>query len=170
MSTYSIIAIIEGFELENTFQNAYLDEQDYVSVVGETFGVMTIDVSIQSPSPVEAIRQLRHDLKTINVSILRVDPDLVNTSEIARRLDVSRETVRLWSLGRRRAGFPSPYSDVGDSQIWRWAHVWEWAVGQHLPIDGDERPLPADCVDMINGDLAGERHTRSATHREGAVA
>src|SRR5699024_10527013 len=97
------IAVIEGFDLESSVQNAHLDALSYVTVVGETFGVMTIDASVQGSTATEAVRQLTQDLDAINVTVVRIDPDLVSTSEIARRLNVSRETVRLWSLGRRRA-------------------------------------------------------------------
>ncbi|WP_166980768.1 hypothetical protein [Paramicrobacterium fandaimingii] len=170
MNTFMITAVIEGFDLGSAEQSAHLDGLGYAAVVGSTSHVMTVDASINSESPIDAFHHLAADMNTIGVHILRIDPDLVNVSEIALRLDVNRETVRLWARGRRRGGFPPHFSDVGDSQIWRWVEVYEWAASHLLAVDDEERPLPADVVDMLNGDLAHERSGRSVSARDNILA
>jgi len=62
----------------------------------------------------------------LGISVDHVEPgDLVNASEIGRRLSFSREYVRLLIAGKRGKGaFPIPISGVvGSLTLWSWAEV-----------------------------------------------
>ena len=64
-----------------------------------------------------------------NVRIVGIEPsEFVTTSEIAGRVNVSREAVRLYSQGRRGpGGFPAPFFIIGPKMlVWRWSEVSKW--------------------------------------------
>jgi hypothetical protein len=51
-------------------------------------------------------------------------PDIVDMEEVARRLGVKKETVRMW---RYRQLVPEPEWVFGDQPVWRWATIRKWA-------------------------------------------
>lgn len=161
MEIYSVVAVVENFDLDNQTQLVGLDCLSYPAVVARTGGVVSADAEVTADSPVTALTQLASDLRQIDVSIVRFDMDLVSVSEIAMRLDVSRETTRLWSQGKRRAGFPPAFSAAGETLLWRWSDVYAWGVAQGLEVD-ELIPIPADVVDAYNGALAQLRATRDS--------
>lgn len=96
----------------------------------------------------------------IDAVVLRIEPDdLVSSAEIARRADVSREAVRLWTTGKRRAKFPLSRARVGKSDVWSWREVARWLC--------EYGEIPAETVaeaDVIAGlNLALELHRSRAT-------
>jgi hypothetical protein len=71
---------------------------------------------------------------------------LVSVADIAARVCISPEAVRMWAGGRRRTmgdPFPQPFDEVGQgktqtTRIWSWPEVLAWLRGQeHL---GDPEP------------------------------
>lgn len=50
--------------------------------------------------------------------------DLVSQPDIAERLGVTTNTVHVW---RQRYEFPTPEWTVGQSPLWRWEIIEEWA-------------------------------------------
>ncbi|MDR1427900.1 MAG: hypothetical protein LBJ08_09135 [Bifidobacteriaceae bacterium] len=91
------------------------------------------------------------------VKVERIDPDLVNTPEIAVRLGVKRETVRKWAVGERRAEerFPAHYSICGTQKLWLWPDIHARAkCTERLPKD-EPTPLEAAFVAWFNGRAAG---------------
>lgn len=160
MNTYSLTAVVEGFDLDSEEQNATLENLGYPAVVGRSGGITTVDADITAPSAVDAFQQLASDLRGLGSDLVRVELPLVNISDIAERLDVSRETARLWSSGERRSDFPSHYQNIGNSRVWSWAEVIAWAGGQGIPVE-EYPPLSVEETLAINGALA---HTRNARH------
>jgi len=89
------------------------------------------------------------------IKVVRVEPgDLVNASEIARRIQCTREYIRLLAQGKRGAGeFPTPHSGItGKTLVWSWAEVVRWLF-EHNVIK--ERALldAAEVVRDINDAL-----------------
>lgn len=86
-----------------------------------------------------------------------VDPELVNTSDIAARVGLSREAVRKWAA-RNDRGFPPPFGTTGvdkkTQKIWRWYEVSEWLINV-LGIDLDEHLPTVAEVARIDACLAG---------------
>ncbi|HWV49292.1 MAG TPA: hypothetical protein VN035_07535 [Microbacterium sp.] len=156
MESYALCVVVNGFDLDDEFQNAGLECLSYAAVVSRTGGVTRVDADVPALSALDALMQLINDLRTINVTVVRIDPDLVDVPEIAERLDVSRETARLWTTGARRAGFPANYSIVGSTRLWFWADVHEWAIRSGL--DAGDAPLESNAVEALNGAMA---HIRS---------
>lgn len=161
MESYALCVVVKGFDLDDEFQNAGLECLSYDAIVSRTGGVTRIDADIQAPSDIDALMQLISDLRSINVTVVRIDPDLVDVPEIAERLDVSRETARLWTTGARRSGFPDHYAIAGSTRLWFWADVHEWAA-RNREVSSDE-PLASNAVEALNGAMA---HLR-AKHIDG---
>ena len=86
---------------------------------------------------------------------------LVNSAEIGRRLNVSRERVRQWTANPNLR-FPEPAGQRGRSRTWDWAVVAEWAE-RHSTA----RSVIAYAERRRAGELAsaGPRSGRQAGHR-----
>ena len=158
MEIYSVVAVVENFDLDDEAQLAGLDCLSYPALAGRTGGVTTIDGEVAADSPISALTQFMSDLRQAGVSVKRFDLDMVSVSEIALRLDVSRETVRLWTQGKRRSGFPEAFTVAGETTLWRWSDVHPWVMTQGIQVD-DLLPIPGDIVDPYNGALAQVRAT-----------
>jgi len=161
MTEYSISATALGLDLDDEFQNAGLECLNYPVLVASSGGVVTVDADIVAPSPIDAFLQLTKDLRSVNVTVNRIDPGLVGLSDIADNLDVARETVRLWAAGKRRSNFPPHFSMIGNSRVWFWSDVDEWARAQGLLDEDEPTPVPSDVIEALNGALA---HVRASTH------
>jgi hypothetical protein len=79
-----------------------------------------------------------------------LDPQLVALGDIADRLGISSEAVRLWAAGKRRADtpFPAPAGHVSagrtDMKIWSWPDVLTWLREEyHLDPEPDVTYLSA---------------------------
>lgn len=73
--------------------------------------------------------QAVESLKMEGLKVASVEPgDFVTSAEISRRLNRSKESVRLIILGKRgKGGFPAPVAGVTTkTQIWRWTEVVDW--------------------------------------------
>lgn len=99
-----------------------------------------LDFVREAHSLEETILSAIRAVETIDIDGVRVasvEPgDLVTSAEIARRLDCSREAVRLLINGERGKGnFPTPVAGVTTTtQIWRWTEVLTWyAKNQKIP-------------------------------------
>lgn len=156
MNAYQFALTVADFDLDDDFQNAAIEAFDYVAVVGRTAGITQVDVEIEAESAERALARVIADLRGIGVTTRRVDLDLVNTSEIADRLGKSRETVRLWSTGGRRQGFPTPYAVVADSQVWAWSDVYNWATENGVEVE-DVKPIPVDVAESFTGAVTRAR-------------
>jgi hypothetical protein len=115
-------------ELANQFFEAGCDD----ATVSYNRGHLCIEFSRESENLEEAISSAIDDVvKVSGVTVRSIEPrDLVSASEIARRLDKSRELVRLYVAGKRGDGdFPLPVIGFSDlNSLWSWADVAEWAT------------------------------------------
>jgi hypothetical protein len=103
----------------------------------------------------------------IGVRVARVEPgDFVNASEIARRLDCSREYVRLLTQGKRGKGkFPSPCSGVtSKTLVWSWAEVVRWLL-EHQRVTDDTILQTAETIRDINDALELRQNPRAFERR-----
>ncbi|MDN5855842.1 MAG: hypothetical protein L0K86_23980, partial [Actinomycetia bacterium] len=100
-------------------------------------GQLHVSVIADVGDPVRDAMTVVVALHDMGIDVVRVDPDLVDASEIARRLNRSRQNVQQWATGARKSGFPDPISVVGGKRVWPWAMVLEWA---RTNVDHDEEP------------------------------
>ena len=98
--------------------------------------------------------------------ITGVDPQLVALGDIADRLDITSEAVRLWAAGKRHADtpFPSPAGRVSASRtvmkIWSWPDVLTW-LREEYRLDPEpnieylnERDAHTLAIRLVSLDLA----------------
>jgi hypothetical protein len=123
----------------------------------ESDGVVTATIHTPAKDPVgvalQTARRIRHALP--DAEVLEVDQELVSISDIASRLGVSREAVRLWVEGRRGpGGFPLHVGVVsnGKSKLWRWPDVQSW-MHEHYRLGDDDRHLSRQQVVELDAAL-----------------
>lgn len=98
--------------------------------------------------------------------ITGVDPQLVALGDIADRLDITSEAVRLWAAGKRHADtpFPTPAGRVSAGRtvmkIWSWPNVLTW-LRQEYHLDPEpgvaylsERDAHTLAIRLVGIDLA----------------
>lgn len=94
------------------------------------------DFNREAPSLASAIASAVRDIEKVpRLRAVGVQCDnMVTMLGIAERAGVSREAVRLWSIGRRGPGhFPKPVLiTTGGEQVWDWEQVAPW-IEQHQP-------------------------------------
>ena len=100
---------------------------------------------------------LLEDVRQLGLKPIRFELGLVSISQIAGTFDISRETARLWTSGKRRSGFPDSFEMLGSSRAWAESHVYEWAQRSGLWPDPNYVPLPVELLEIANGDLASLR-------------
>lgn len=156
MPTFAFTATVTGLDLDNIEQLDALLTDAFVIVPGEIDGVASLSVEIGAPSGEDALKVLVDHIARVapGVTFVRVDEDLVNTPEIAVRLDLSREAVRLLVSGERGDGdFPRSRTIVGQQKLWTWADVHAWALVHGRVPHEEPHPLDTTCVDWFNGQL-----------------
>lgn len=160
MNIYGFAVVVEGLDVEDPEQIDTIYTDDFVLVASEVDGLTMLDLEIEADSGEHALQQLQDHLCSVpGLRLVRVDEDLVNTSEIASRLAVSRETPRTW-MTQSPSGvpFPVPYTVVGapgkPQKLWRWADVYAWAhTLNNGKLDDLSTPLDSATVTWINGQL-----------------
>jgi hypothetical protein len=131
--THEFTLVIEGADPLNPANlNAWFEAGAGDATFGQVDGVGYADFSRASDSAPDAILSAISDLERAvhGARVIRVEPDeFVTASEIATRLDRTRESVRLLIAGERGpGGFPAPISHLkARGRIWRWAEVARWA-------------------------------------------
>lgn len=156
---YGFSMIVFGLNLDSESQNAQLEALGYDILISKSGGQTIVDIELDSPSPQDAVLRVVADLARSGVSPVRIDLDLVDIPEIVTRTGVSRETVRLWTTGKRRQGFPVHFTSIGDSRIWNWCKVHAWLLDNDVNIEEDYpwTPLPLNVIQRFNGAFTSKR-------------
>ncbi|WP_132215926.1 helix-turn-helix transcriptional regulator [Kribbella steppae] len=99
---------------------------------------------VSANSAVEAVERLAETIRSVDSTSepIRVEFSLMAISDIAELLGLNRETVRLWSIGKRGPGnFPAAVDSVGDRvRVWAASDVYQWLTENSVPCP-DIRPL-----------------------------
>lgn len=144
MKTYEFTLVLAGID---DFDDQLVDQIfeagcDDASLLSRN-GVVYLDFDREAESFTEAIWSAIKQVETIQDPKIRVDSvqpdDLVTASEIARRINKSREYIRLLINGERGSGdFPLPISGISQkSMIWSWLKVSRWLLKQNLLTEED---------------------------------
>jgi hypothetical protein len=130
------------------------------AVLSEAGGVTTVRAKVRAPGPAAAVSQLVERVtKAVPAAVpLRVDPDLVSVSDIARRVGRTRESVRLLIDGKRGPGsFPAPLGVVGEGiKVWPWSVVLEW-FDKVLGVDLGEEGVPPRAAAVLDAGFAAQK-------------
>lgn len=122
-----------------------LDDDDTLELLGlhfsdlgwEALGTdVTAAVLSDSADPVADALAVAHRIESVlpGSRVTGLDDEFVGLSEIAGRVAVSTEAVRLWASGQRRAAstpvFPRPVGRLAQGRtsvaVWVWADVVRW--------------------------------------------
>lgn len=132
MHPYRLHVRFSGVDLGDDAVFDALSQLDYIDWL-ESHGVITAVATLDVESAMDAAIRLVTDVIACvpTASPLHIDSDLVSVADIAERVGMTREAVRNWAAGRRRAAdFPAPASVVGAANkptlVWEWAPVSEW--------------------------------------------
>jgi hypothetical protein len=151
---------VEGISLHGSD----LDEQltmEFPDVAWYQSGSAAIAAVVSDISIVDAACDVstRFLSRVKGARLARVDEGLVGVADIARRVDVSRELVRLWSTGGRGpGGFPASRGQIsaagpkGATKIWAWADVNRWLA--QIGLDDGFEYATDEQVAQVNHFLA----------------
>lgn len=129
-------------------------------VLVERSGQIIVTVYVEGATAIDAAHTAIDQLERLDVSVCHVDCDLVDASEIASRLGVTRQAVQLWATGKRGSSFPHPVGSPGGKRIWTWGEVVAWARAQQ---ESEETPgLTRDELTIVNAYLTERRRRVSS--------
>ena len=148
---------VTGLDIDDDFQLEQLMSPEITIIPYVSDGLVMLAVEMAAESPESAINEFKSFLNenAIGVKIKRLDLDLVSLSQIAERLDVTREAVRLWAADQRRKDFPEPFTSAGQSLLWAWSDVFDWLTEEE--IQDHSFPLPINLIERLNGVYARDR-------------
>lgn len=165
MREWNFSLIIDGDLSDEILVEKLAGEGVDDATFGVADGVSYADFHREAASFTAALFSAISDLERIpGIRVFRVEPDdLVTLSEAAKRLNRTRESVRLLAAGRRGKGtFPPPISHLwARSKLWRWSDIAEWA-GE---LD-EEEERRAHFVALCNAVLEGRRLVQRASPDE----
>lgn len=146
-------------ELENQLYEAGCDD----GLLFMKDRIAYIDFERESESLEEAILGAIEQIESTGVRVARAEPgDLVTSAEIARRLNRSRESVRLLIKGDRGADdFPLPLAGITTkTNIWSWVEVVHWFY-KYRKIDDNFIVRKAEILKELNEALEARNRSYS---------
>lgn len=119
-------------DLEDSLYEAGCDD----ALINFRNGAVYLDFDRDAFSLEEAVISAIKDVQSssVDAQVASVAPEnLVTESEIAKRLEISRQTVSLWIKGERRKSFPYPVMRLAEkSPLWNWSEVSNWLYENKL--------------------------------------
>ncbi|MFF7544174.1 hypothetical protein ACFZCU_11140 [Streptomyces canus] len=183
MTTYALKFEAELPGVVDACETAFYEHFD--GLISESYGRLLITVYMDGhENGVSAAKCAAMELRDkLDVAVRHTDRDLVDASEISRRTDRSRESVRQLINGVRRRGtpFPKPVGAPNGKRLWEWGVVNEWLRLNVPEIADPELYLSRDDMTVVDGwllrwnTLPRDQHVRSefleitasvSTHRE----
>ena len=145
---YEFLFVVDGVSID--------DDQAVVTISTEFGGLLSwhrgmhrLAVNAQGGNALEALHDLLPRLagKLPSLRVIRLDPELVGVSDIAERIERTRQNVQQWVDGERNTDtpFPLPEGTVGRSLVWRWNEVNEWLRPLSLD-DGETRATREEAL------------------------
>jgi hypothetical protein len=129
---YSFSLVLQGArDMTPVIADALYEAGCDDALVGSRNGVLFAEFDREAPSSAEAIISAIRQIESagVGLTVVRVEPDeLVSAAEIADRVGLNRETIRLYAVGRRGPGtFPPPVTRLRSrSPLYRWTDVAPW--------------------------------------------
>jgi len=138
-TTHNFVLVLSGVsEPDDQLEDALYGAGCSDAILAFRNGVAYLAFDREAETLKSAVLSAVRDVERANhqVRVSHVEPDdLVSASEIARRLECTREYVRLLAQGERCGGdFPVPLSGVaGTTFLWSWADVVQWSCAHIKP-------------------------------------
>lgn len=139
MPEFELKFIVEASTLTDAVVDV-LGESEDVLCGGTGFGDSFVTITIAAPTARHAIADAHRRLRAQGLEVVCLQRDLVSGSEIAARTGQSRQGVHLWTTGKRRTGFPSPFDPV--NALWLWGEVHSWALRNGVTVEDPDMTYP----------------------------
>lgn len=157
---------VVGLDLDSPETGEILGTKFSAAVWEERDNLVIMTVSVPAENVMEQVVNMCRRLETLvrGAKVEGVDRDLVNSTDIAQRVDLTREAVRKWTT---RDDFPQPQAVVGkDSmKIWAWTQVVEW-LNSVRGIDMGDSPLSVQQMTHLeNCIMRNPDHTTTQWHK-----
>ena len=142
--THNFVLVVSGIsEPDSRLEDALYEAGCDDAILAFRNGIAYLEFDRLATSLEAAILSAVRDVELADprLTVVRVEPgDPVNASEIARRVQLTREYIRLLAQGKRGDGeFPAPQSGItGKTLVWSWAEVVRW-MSQHGMLE--DKPL-----------------------------
>lgn len=151
MPTYQITLSYKNIDVED------LDQLELIAVEAPNAHVNSVDGHVRivavtaAHCATEAVEELVDAVHRADETAtpIRAELELVAIPDIASKVGLNREAVRLWTTGKRGpGGFPPPLDVVGDRmKVWAASDVHDWLVSAGIPT-ATGRPLePSEVTD-----------------------
>lgn len=174
MPNYNFTLIIERVDLQadevqDALFEAGCDDATFGVVDGVQFAEFDREAGSYGQALTSAIAAIQRTVP--GARVVQVLDDLVTISDIAERVDRSRESIRLLVAGKRGPGyFPPPVSFLRTrNRLWRWTDVQRWFAtryedefGNRL-VDTNEDPR---ITAMLNAILQYRRYENEVDEAE----
>ena len=133
-----------------------IDNEDAFAGRRGAYGFVTI--AEDGLHALAAAQNACYRLQERHIRVRRAQPELVNQTQIADRVGVSKQAVHKWILnGLRHTPFPDEYAWI-EGPVWAWEYVNDWLKKVRANgADENRYPTPAE-IDDINAWLSnGQR-------------
>ena len=170
-ATYQFTLVLNCVEegtprLEDSLYDAGCDD----ALINFRNGAVYLDFDREALSLEKAVISAIRDIESasIGAKVSHVAPeDLVTESDVAKRLEMKRQTVSLWIQGQRRKSFPKPVMKLADkSPLWKWREITEWLYKNKLI----KKALVTQAAFLENMNAAlGERDVTARQYRHGLL-
>jgi hypothetical protein len=151
MTTYRLNVVFSGIDFDD--DDVFEALASFRNIVWRAQGAYAFaTATLEATSALEAAALVVQQVTTCvaSASPIRLDEDLVAIPDIASRLGVTREAVRLWANGARHSNFPLPRGVVGNGiKVWTWSDVNGW-LRQNLNLGDPEEFPTAHEAALIN--------------------
>lgn len=166
MPTYQITLSYENIDVEDLEQLELIAVEAPDAHINAVDGHVRIFAIMTAHCSTDAVEELVEAIHRANKAAtpLRAEFELLAIPDIAAKVGLNREAVRLWTTGKRGPGaFPVPLDVVGDRmKVWAASDVHDWLVTARVPTSA-ARPLRLNEVTDAN--RAIERKRRRWTDR-----
>jgi len=171
IESHSFVLVLRGVsEPDDTVEDALFEAGCDDAILAFRNGVAYLEfdrrASNSESAILSAVRNVERSKHPVAVSHVEPD-DLVNASEIARRLEYTREYVRLLVQGERgEGGFPAPLAGVtGTAFLWSWAVDLRWLL-EHDKLADKSQLMQAEAIRDINSALRARLHPSVMERRQ----
>lgn len=167
--TYQFTLLLDNVRTDNPrLEDSLFEAGCDDALISSKAGAVYLDFDREEKSLEQAIISAINDVESssVDATVVSAEPEhLVNLSDIAERLSLSRQAVSLFVLGKRGNGdFPIPTLKINSkSTLWKWSSVAEWFYKQGK-IDSHQIIDDARTIENINFVL-NNRYKQQADHR-----
>lgn len=160
MPTFQITLSYENVDVEDLDQLELIAAEAPDAHINAVDGHHRIFAVMSAACATDAVEELVDAIHRADKSAtpIRAEFELLAIADIAAKVGLNREAVRLWTIGKRGpGGFPTPLDVVGDRmKVWAASDVHDWLVAAHVPTSAG-RPLSFNEIADANRTIERKR-------------